>query len=75
MRFVLAVLAFLTAAVNGEEKRVVGAMYKDPNELPEPCPSQYGMLLKTYIPGTKQASLTVPCELTDKECLNQWPGV
>ena len=31
--------------------------------------------MKTYLTGTKQASLTVPCALDDKECLDKWPGV
>ncbi len=33
------------------------------------------MILKTYLTGTKQAAVSVPCEINDQECLGQWPGV
>ena len=80
MKFAITILACFAAAAlaakdSAAKERVNGALYKDPMDMPEECPSDWGMILKTYIPKTKQASLTVPCALDDSECLSQWPGI
>ena len=71
MKFILSALVALlvTADAKEKEKPLIGTKFRDPIDMPDRCPKEYGMLLKTYIPDTKQAALTVPCELDDKECL------
>ena len=68
------IIASLLLVANAESN-VNGALFRDPLNLPETCPTDWGTLMKTYLPGSKQASLTVPCSLDDKECLGKWPGV
>ena len=47
----------------------------DPIDQPEPCPHEYGLLIKTYVVDTLQATLSVPCTFDDSDCLSQWPGI
>ena len=77
MKFILAVAWFVTAVVSAAETETPlrGTDFKDPENMPDTCDYDYGMLLKHYLEHTKQVTFSVPCALDDKECLGKWPGM